>query len=85
MKNYDANRVALLYSIAKVNSTFNVNKISYDFKIGITQLNSNFVKTISENIDEEYNIFNQFNEEINIKYTNIHINSLEKKSQLTRY
>lgn len=80
LKEYDVNRVALLYSIAKVDSNFNIFKISDDYKIGLMQLNGKLIENISENIDTKYSIFEQFNENINIKYANIHINSLEKIS-----
>ncbi|MCP4970270.1 MAG: transglycosylase SLT domain-containing protein, partial [Arcobacter sp.] len=76
---YDINRVALLYSIAKIKSGFNSSKISKIFELGIMQLKPNLIKNISKKLNKEYNILNQFRIEDSLKYTNIHINNLEGK------
>lgn len=77
MKDYDNSRIALLYAIAKIKSKFDTNMISNNSEIGIMQLKNSFIKTISSNLNEEYNPVDQLNIDNSLKYANIHLNSLE--------
>lgn len=77
LKKYDKKRVALLYAIAKSESNFEPALISDDFKVGMMQLKPSFVKNISNSLNEEYNILNQFQPVKNLEFANIHLNSLE--------
>ena len=74
---YEVSRIALLYATSKMKSDFNANKISENFEIGIMQLRTSFIKTISSSLNEEYIPSNQFNIENSIKYANIHFSNLE--------
>ncbi|WP_072680163.1 transglycosylase SLT domain-containing protein [Arcobacter sp. LA11] len=74
---YDSSRIALLYAIAKIKSKFDANKISKNFEVGIMQLKTSLLRTISTNLNERYSSFSQFNMENSIKYANIHLNNLE--------
>lgn len=74
---YDHSRVATLYSIAKNKSNFKSDFISEDFEVGIMQLNPSLIKTISNNVDKNYDIFAQENIEISLEFANIHLNTLE--------
>ncbi len=78
LKEYDINRVALLYAIAKTKSNFESKKISNDFEVGILQLKPSIIKTLSSALELEYNLEDQFLDEHSIKFANIHLNSLEK-------
>ncbi len=79
LKEYDENRVSLLYSLAKVKSNFDSNKISNNFDLGIMQLNHKLITTLSsilpENSDSSFDFFIPEN---NLKLANIHLDSIEK-------
>ncbi len=77
LKDYDISRVALLYSIAKVKSSFDASKISKDFNLGIMQLDSAFVKSISNNLAQDFNILDQLKIETSLSFANIHLNSFQ--------
>lgn len=77
LKDYDISRVALLYSIAKVKSLFDASKISKDFNLGIMQLDSTFVKSISNNLAQDFNILDQLKIETSLSFANIHLNSFQ--------
>ena len=78
LEEYDINRVSLLYSLAKVKSDFNANKISKNFELGLMQLDYKLIdklsKTIPVNNDSSFDLFNLEN---NLKLANIHLNSIE--------
>jgi len=79
LKEYNINRVALLYSIAKVKSNFDSNKISEDFEIGIMQLKNGFITNINTIINENNTLsLDQFSIENSLKFANIHLNNLAK-------
>ncbi len=77
LKEHGNKRVALLYSISKVLSNFNKNKISKKFDIGFMQLNSKILNTISSSLEEELNLLKQFEIDTSVKYANIYLNNLE--------
>ncbi len=78
LKEYDNKRVSLLYSISKVLSNFDRNKVSKSFNIGFMQLSPNFINSISSSLNEETTFSKQFEIEQSIKYANIHLDNLEK-------
>ena len=79
LNDYDVDRVALLYAIAKVKSNFDSNKISNDFEIGIMQLKNSLVNNIYTLFNENGNLsLNQFSVENSLKFANIHLNNLSK-------
>lgn len=77
LKEYNSSRTALLYAIAKIKSQFNTTKISNNFEIGIMQLNSSIVKTISSSLNEAYNPSQQLIVDNSLNYANVHLNNLE--------
>lgn len=78
-KDYNKERIALLYSLAKVKSNFDFNKISDFFDIGMFQMKTNEIKSLYKLIEEEFDIFNFFNINENIKIANLRLNRLEQR------
>ncbi len=80
-KEYDTNRIALLYSLAKTKSNFDSNMISKDFKVGIFQLKVDLIDSISNllNLGEGNEKIDYFNIDENLKFANIHITNIENR------
>ncbi|TLP35831.1 hypothetical protein [Arcobacter arenosus] len=80
-KEYDTNRIALLYSLAKTKSNFDLNMISRDFNVGIFQLKVDLIDSISNllNLEKENEKIDYFNIDENLKFANIHISNIENR------
>lgn len=79
-KEFDLKRKALLFAIIKVQANFNENKVSKDYKIGVSQLNQKTLKSLSVLLNEEYDLQKQFILKESLKYATLHINNLENLS-----
>lgn len=72
-------RKALIYAIARQESRFIPTSISPAYAMGAMQIMPFLSKSIAKELKEFYNIHDQLNPEVNIRYANHHLNFLEKK------
>lgn len=79
MKNYDINRQVLMYAIGRQESRFIPSAVSFATAQGVMQIMPFLSKKLAEDLNEPYNIYEQFLPEVNLKYANKHLNSLEKQ------
>lgn len=77
-ENYDVKRQALLYALAKQESQFIPTAISPSYALGAMQIMPFLSKHIAQELKESYNIYDQFNPKVNLKYANFHVDYLEK-------
>lgn len=77
-ENYDVKRQALLYALAKQESQFIPTAISPSYALGAMQIMPFLSKHIAQELKENYNIYEQFNPQTNLKYANFHLDYLEK-------
>jgi soluble lytic murein transglycosylase len=77
-ENYDIKRQALLYALAKQESQFIPTAISPSYALGAMQIMPFLSKHIAQELKESYNIYDQFNPKVNLKYANFHVDYLEK-------
>lgn len=78
-KDFDNNRIALLYSLAKTKSNFDSNKISENFELGLFQLKVDLIDSIINLFEMESEIINYFDIDQNLKFANIHISNIENR------
>lgn len=79
LKNYDIDKQVLIYSIARQESHFIPSAISFSSAQGIMQIMPFLSSDIAEKLNEDYNIYEQFTPEKNIKYGSYHLDTLMKQ------
>lgn len=70
---------ALLYSTIKVNSDFKEDKISKNFKLGLTQLSLKKIKEIEIILEKNQSLIKQFEAQTNIDYFISYLNTLKEE------
>ena len=79
VKNYDINKQVLIYSIARQERHFIPSTISSSSALGVMQIMPFLSSDISKELNEDYNIYEQFIPDINIRYGSFHLDSLSKQ------
>lgn len=79
LSKYSINRQVLMYSIGRQESRFLPAAVSFATAQGVMQIMPFLSKSIAKKIKEPYNIYEQFTPKVNLKYANIHLNSLSKQ------
>lgn len=78
LKDYDDYKKTLIYSIARQESYFISSSISSATALGVMQIMPFLSKKIAEELNEDYNIYEQFIPKKNISYANHHLDKLIK-------
>lgn len=78
LKNYNLKRQALIYALAKKESHFIPTAVSSSYALGVMQIMPFLSQAIAKALNETYNIYDQFNPKVNLKYANYHLDYLEK-------
>ncbi|XPV70051.1 MAG: hypothetical protein ACNI25_05630 [Halarcobacter sp.] len=78
-ENLSKENKALLYSTIKVNSDFSEDKISSDFRLGLTQLSLNNIKKIEKYLNKSQSLIKQFEAQTNIEYFLSYLDSLKQE------
>lgn len=76
ISNYDIKKQVLIYSIARQESHFIPSSISASSAIGVMQIMPFLSHDISKELNEDYNVYEQFIPDVNIKYGNFHLDNL---------
>lgn len=76
IKNYSVNKQVLIYSIARQESRFIPSSISASTALGVMQIMPFLSHDISKDLNENYNVYEQFIPDINIRYGSYHLDSL---------
>ena len=76
IKNYSIDKQVLIYAIARQESHFIPSSISASTALGVMQIMPFLSHDIAKELNENYNVYEQFIPEINIKYGNHHLDSL---------
>ena len=79
LKNYDIDKQVLIYSIARQESHFIPSAISFSSAQGIMQIMPFLSSDIAKKLNEDYNIYEQFTPEKNIRYGSYHLDTLMKQ------
>ena len=79
MKNYDLNRQVLMYAIGRQESRFIPSAVSFATAQGIMQIMPFLSKKLAKDLKEPYNIYEQFLPEVNLRFANKHLNTLQKQ------
>ena len=79
MKNFSPKRQALIYAIARQESRFVQTSISSAYAMGVMQIMPFLSKAIAKERKEIYNIDDQLNPNINLKYADHHLDFLEHR------
>lgn len=79
MKNYDVNRQVLMYAIGRQESRFIPSAVSFATAQGVMQIMPFLSKKLAEDLKEPYNIYEQFLPEVNLRFANKHLNTLQKQ------
>lgn len=79
IKNYDIDKQVLIYSIARQESRFIPSSISSSSAQGVMQIMPFLSFDISKDLNEDYNIYEQFIPDTNIRYGSYHLDSLMKQ------
>lgn len=79
VKDFSSYETTLLYSIARQESLFIPSSISVSTALGVMQIMPFLSKDIAKRLNEEYNIYEQFNPQKNIQYGNYHLKNLAKQ------
>ncbi len=79
IKNYDIYKQVLIYSIARQESHFIPSSISFSSAQGVMQIMPFLSLDISKKLNEDYNIYEQFIPNKNIKYGSFHLDTLMKQ------
>jgi soluble lytic murein transglycosylase len=79
IKDYDIYKQVLIYSIARQESLFIPSSISFSSAQGVMQIMPFLSLDIAKKLGENYNIYEQFIPETNIKYGSFHLDSLMKQ------
>ena len=70
---------SLMYAIGRQESRFIQTSISSAYAMGVMQIMPFLSKSISKQLKEKYNIDNQLNPKVNLKYASHHLKFLEKR------
>jgi soluble lytic murein transglycosylase len=76
IKNYSIDKQVLIYSIARQESHFIPSSISASTALGVMQIMPFLSLDISKELNENYNVYEQFIPDINIRYGSFHLDSL---------
>ena len=76
ISNYDIKKQVLIYSIARQESHFIPSSISASSALGVMQIMPFLSHDISKELNEDYNVYEQFIPDVNIKYGNFHLDNL---------
>ena len=76
VKDYDIYKQVLLYSIARQESLFIPSSISFSSAQGVMQIMPFLSLDIAKRLKEDYNIYEQFIPQTNIRYGSFHLDSL---------
>ena len=76
VKDYDIYKQVLLYSIARQESMFIPSSISFSSAQGVMQIMPFLSLDIAKKLNEDYNIYEQFVPQTNIRYGSFHLNTL---------
>ena len=79
LKGINDNRKALIYALGRQESRFIPTSISSSYAMGTMQIMPFLSKAIAKELKEPYNIYDQFDAKVNLKYANHHLNYLERK------
>ena len=79
MQNYNINRQVLMYAISRQESRFIPFSVSFATAQGVMQIMPFLSEKIAKDLNELYNIYEQFIAKTNIKYANKHFDTLSKK------
>ncbi len=79
LKNYDVDKQVLIYSIARQESHFIPSSVSVSSALGVMQIMPFLSNDISKELNENYNVYEQFIPEINIRYGSYHLDTLAKQ------
>lgn len=78
LKDYTPYKKSLIYALGKQESNFIPSSISVSTAQGVMQIMPFLSEDIAKELKEEYNIYNQFNPETNLRYANFHLEKLMK-------
>jgi len=81
LKDLSDERKSLIYAIGRQESRFIPTSISSAYAMGTMQIMPFLSKAIAKELNEPYNIFEQFDAKTNLRYANHHLNYLEKHLQ----
>lgn len=79
LKNYTPHRQALINALARQESRFIPTSISTSYALGVMQIMPFLSKALAKELKEPYNIDKQLEAPTNIRYSNKHLNYLERK------
>lgn len=79
VQNYDVDKQVLIYSIARQESHFIPSAISFSSAQGVMQIMPFLSLDIAKKLNENYNVYEQFVPNINIRYGSYHLDSLMKQ------
>ena len=79
LKDYDINKQVLIYSIARQESHFIPSSVSVSSALGVMQIMPFLSNDISKELNENYNVYEQFIPDINIRYGSYHLDTLAKQ------
>ena len=79
LKGIDKHRKSLIYALGRQESRFIPTSVSSSYAMGTMQIMPFLSKAIAKELKESYNIFDQFDAKINLRYANHHLNYLERK------
>ena len=79
VQNYDVDKQVLIYSIARQESHFIPSAISFSSAQGVMQIMPFLSLDIAKKLNEDYNVYEQFVPNINIRYGSYHLDSLMKQ------
>ena len=79
VKNYDVDKQVLIYSIARQESHFIPSSISFSSAQGVMQIMPFLSSNIAKKLNENYNVYEQFIPNINIRYGSYHLDDLMKQ------
>ena len=79
MERYDVNRQVLMYAIGRQESRFIPSAVSFATAQGVMQIMPFLSKQLAKDLEEPYNIYEQFLPEVNLKYADKHLDSLVKQ------
>ncbi len=79
LRNYDIDKQVLIYSIARQESRFIPSSISFSSAMGMMQIMPFLSKDIAKELNQNYNIYEQFNPRKNIEFASYHLDKLNKQ------
>ena len=79
LKKYDIDKQVLIYSIARQESRFIPSAISFSSAQGMMQIMPFLSKDIAKELNQAYNIYEQFIPEKNIEFASYHLDKLNKQ------